>query len=211
MVKDHNTEQLIYEAARKVFMEKGLDGARMQEIADVAGINKSLLHYYFRSKEKLFEGIFTDVVTRIASGLGNIFEQDMDVMSRIHAMVNIYIDTLFENRYLPIFVLREISQHPEKLSQIFTKHVVVHMGKFLGQITAEAEQGKINPINPFHLLLNILSMIIFPFALLPVMTQISQKAAQEGLIPQVDMLKFLQERKKVVYEFIENALLPKKP
>jgi TetR/AcrR family transcriptional regulator len=209
MVKDHNTEQLIYEAARKVFMQKGLAGARMQEIADEAGINKSLLHYYFRSKDKLFEGIFNDVIMRIASGLGKTFEKDMDVMSRIREMIDLYLDALIDNRYLPLFVMNEMSQQPEKFSEIFSKNVVVHMGKFIAQISDEVKQGKINPINPFHLLLNILGLIIFPIAMLPVMTMISEKAAQNGMMPKIDMLNFLQERKKVVYDFVENALAPK--
>lgn len=209
MVKDHNTEQLIYEAARKVFMQKGLAGARMQEIADEAGINKSLLHYYFRSKDKLFEGIFADVVMRIASGLGQAFEEDTDVMGRIHAMVDLYVDALFENRYLPLFVMNEMSQHPEKFSQMFSQHIIVHMKKFMVQIMAEVQQGKINPINPMHLLLNILSLIIFPFAMSPIITQITEKAAQEGTLPKMDIVSFLHERKKVIYEFVENALTPK--
>ena len=60
IIQEADTEQLILEAAKKVFFNKGFDGARMQEIADVAGINKALLHYYFRSKDKLFEAIFFD-------------------------------------------------------------------------------------------------------------------------------------------------------
>jgi len=61
MVKKENTEDKIVEAAKKVFIQKGMDGARMQQIADEAGINKALLHYYFRTKNKLFEKIFSFV------------------------------------------------------------------------------------------------------------------------------------------------------
>jgi TetR/AcrR family transcriptional regulator len=210
MVKDHNTEQLIFEAARKVFMQKGLAGARMQEIADEAGINKSLLHYYFRSKEKLFDGIFNDVVSKIAFRLGEAFEKDMDVMQRIRVIVDSYIDILYENQYLPMFVLNEMNHNPEKFSDVFAKNIFVHMRKFVIQIFVEIQQGKIRPINPIHLLLNILSLVIFPFAALPVMKITSAAATHEGLIPQFDISELLQERKTVVYDFIESALIIKK-
>jgi TetR/AcrR family transcriptional regulator len=209
MVEDHNTEQRIYDAARRVFMQKGLAGARMQEIADEAGINKALLHYYFRNKEKLFEGIFNEVIVRISSGLASAFEKEMDVMGRIHSLVDIYIDVLAENRYLPLFVLNEMSHDPEKFSGMFIQHVVVHMKKFILQIQDEAKRGLIRPIHPIHLLLNILGLIIFPFAALPVMTKIIEKADVDGRIPEMNMESFLKERKKIIYEFIENALVPK--
>jgi len=59
MVKEQNTEDRIVDAAKTVFINKGMDGARMQEIANEAGINKALLHYYFRTKNKLFEKVFS--------------------------------------------------------------------------------------------------------------------------------------------------------
>jgi TetR/AcrR family transcriptional regulator len=208
MVEDKNTEKRIFDAARRVFLQKGLAGARMQEIADEAGINKALLHYYFRTKEKLFEGIFNDVILRISSGLSVTFEKEMDVLGRIRALVDIYIDVLSENRYLPLFVLNEMSRNPDKFANLFVQHVVVHMQKFIFQILEEVKQGKINPIHPVHLLLNVLSLIIFPFAALPVMTQIIEKAGVGKNMPAIDMDSFLKERKQIVYEFIENALVP---
>ncbi|MGD2035123.1 MAG: helix-turn-helix domain-containing protein, partial [Bacteroidales bacterium] len=118
MVKDANTEKRIYEAARKVFLKKGLAGARMQEIADEAGINKALLHYYFRNKEKLFGGIFNEIVMELSVRLKGIFEMDMDVLGKFKAFVNIYVDVLLKNRYLPLFVLNEINDNPDRFSKI---------------------------------------------------------------------------------------------
>ena len=65
MQRDVSTEQKIREAARKVFQAKGMHGARMQDIADTAGINKALLHYYFRSKDQLFEAIFKEALQQL--------------------------------------------------------------------------------------------------------------------------------------------------
>ena len=83
MKKDNTTEQKIKEAAKKVFIKKGLSGARMQDIADQAGINKALLHYYFRSKEKLFEIIFDESVQVLMPQLNSILEKDAPVLEKI--------------------------------------------------------------------------------------------------------------------------------
>ena len=134
----------------------------------------------------------------------------MDVLGRIRALVTIYMDVLSENQYLPLFVLNEMNQNPEKFTGLFVQHVVIHMKQFIFQIEDEVQQGKINPIHPLHLLLNVLSLIIFPFAALPVMNQIIEKSGITENFEVITMDHFLKERKKIVYEFIENALVPKK-
>jgi TetR/AcrR family transcriptional regulator len=204
MVKDKNTEQLIFDAARKVFQKKGLDGARMQEIADEAGINKALLHYYFRSNEKLFAGIFAESIEKISQGIQNLFIQDLDVLEKLKALVNIYIDTLSENRYIPLFVLGELNQHPEKFEEIINNYIVIHLKKFLLEVEKEVQSGKIKPVNPFHLLMNVLGMVIFPFAAYPMVSIIYNKNTNSSVE------QFFQERKKEIYDFIEKALDPKK-
>jgi AcrR family transcriptional regulator len=204
MVVDKNTEQLIFDAARRVFLKKGLGGARMQEIADEAGINKSLLHYYFRSKDKLFEGILNEAIGKISYGIRNLFDNEMGVLERLRTLVNLYIDTLSQNRYLPLFVLNEMNQNPEKFEEIISKHVVVHLSKFLVQVEQEIHAGKIKRVNPPHLLLNVLAMVIFPFAAYPVVSIIYSKQTN------TDFEYFLRERKKEIYDFIEKALDPNK-
>jgi TetR/AcrR family transcriptional regulator len=204
MVKDKNTEKVIFDAARKVFQKKGLDGARMQEIADEAGINKALLHYYFRSKEKLFEGIFTESIGKISMGIQNLFTEDIGVIEKLKALVNIYMDTLSENRYLPLFVLNEINQHPEMFEEILNRSIVIHLKGFLLQVEQEVQSGKIKHVNPIHLLMNVLGMVIFPFAAFPVVSIILNKNTSP------DVNQFFVDRKNEIYGFLENALDPKK-
>ncbi len=204
MTKDTNTEQKIIEAARRIFMVKGMSGARMQEIADEAGINKALLHYYFRSKEKLFERIFDEVIKRISGGLKIIFSEEASVLERLYKIVDVYIDALNENRYIPLFVINEINSNPERLSALFQEHVLEHMGKLIEQVQEEGDAGIINPIHPAHLMLNVLGMVIFPFVAYPVIHRVSE-AAFEPLVE-----NFFQERKEVIRDFIQNALTPKK-
>lgn len=202
MVKDKNTEQRIYEAARKVFLKKGMNGARMQEIADEAGINKALLHYYFRNKEKLFEGIFNEVIGRLSMGIKGIFESRKDVLSKLKDLIDIYVEVLLENSYLPLFVLNEMNENPKRFAEIIKNNIAVHLENFIFQIQEEVEAGSIRACNPFHLLLNVLGLIIFPFAVFPVMKNIA-----DGDLDSISKT-FLKERKQEVYNFVENALKP---
>ena len=101
--KDDSTEGRILTAAQKVFLKKGMAGARMQDIADEAGINKAMLHYYFRSKEKLFEKIFAELSHHFFPKLVMIFESDESVFTKIEMVVAEYIDQMEANALSPHF------------------------------------------------------------------------------------------------------------
>ena len=203
MVKDGNTEERIVEAARRVFMRKGMAGARMQEIADEAGINKSLLHYYFRSKDKLYDHILTELMDRISSGIAEMFKQEMTVKERLMAFVDVYIDALLENRSLPLFILNEINHNPDRFASLIRDKIASRLGTYIQQMLQESQEGMIRPIHPLHLILNVLGMIIFPFAAYPLLEKVMGEEL-EGILD-----GFLEERKAVVKEFIDNAITPK--
>ena len=98
MVKEESTEQKILDAARTIFMRKGLNGARMQEIADEAGINKALLHYYFRSKDKLFYAIFKEAFNILIPYVSAVFNSDESIEIKLTRLAEKYIDILEINR-----------------------------------------------------------------------------------------------------------------
>src|SRR5881394_2478863 len=99
-VTDADTESRILDAAHRVFVRRGTAGARMQDIADEAGVNKALLHYYFRSKEKLFEKIFTELSQHFFPKLVKIFESDESLFRKIELFVAEYIDQMRQTPYL---------------------------------------------------------------------------------------------------------------
>uniref|UniRef100_UPI002600CD9D TetR/AcrR family transcriptional regulator n=1 Tax=uncultured Chitinophaga sp. TaxID=339340 RepID=UPI002600CD9D len=78
-----NTEQLIIAAAKKIFFQKGLSGARMQDIADEAGINKAMLHYYYRSKDKLFDMVFQSAMGEMMVDIKAILEKDASLQEKL--------------------------------------------------------------------------------------------------------------------------------
>jgi len=200
MVKSEGTEKKILVAARKIFVEKGLAGARMQEIADEAGINKALLHYYFRSKEKLFDKIFEEVFQSISIGLGDVLNSDLSVFEKIRRVINLYVGVLLENPYMPIFVLNEMSQNPERMQKVLEKGVFPSMMNFFTQLMQEMNTGNVRPIHPVHLILNLIGMIVFPFAVRPMIAPVI-KDKMGG-----DYQDILDERKEVIFEFMCNAL-----
>ncbi|MBI3520459.1 MAG: TetR/AcrR family transcriptional regulator [Bacteroidetes bacterium] len=108
-------EKKILDAAKAVFEEFGYNGARMQKIADVAGISKASLHYYFRNKDNLFDRIFDETMSEfmlIVSTWTNV-EEEWDVKLR-NFIIEFY--TFLKTNSL-LFILREINRNPELLKR----------------------------------------------------------------------------------------------
>lgn len=165
-----NTEERILEAARKVLFAKGYAGARMQDIADEAGINKALLHYYFRNKEKLFEVIFREAVSKLLPGVVIIFtDEDRPFENKVRSFCAAYIRTWIEHPFIPMFVLNEIHTNKgEMLARIISESRPNPMKAVLASIEKAIRKKEIRPIDPHQLLLNMMSLCIFPFVGSPV-------------------------------------------
>lgn len=198
--KDQTTEEAILAAAKKVFVQKGMAGARMQDIADEAGINKALLHYYFRNKEKLFEVIFMEAAQKLFPRINAIFEADQPLFEKIENFCDEYISIVMENPFLPLFVLNEINQDPDYfLRKVWTGKSKPNPAKLLEQMEKEVKKGNIKRVNPVHLLMNLISMTIFPFLAKPMF--------QKNLgMNETQFRLAMEERKKEIPRFIIDAL-----
>lgn len=197
--KDLSTEQKILEAAKEVFFDKGMHGARMQDIADKAGINKAMLHYYFRSKDKLFETIFIDATNHLFPMLSSILESDKTVFEKIEVLCSEYINQVAKMPYLPVFILSEASRQQEPFLKKLWKRQKPPLKAFTGMIETAIKQKKIKPVHPLQLLMNILSLCIFPFAAQPIL----QHAAG---ISKKDYEAMIEERKKIVPQLIIQSI-----
>jgi TetR/AcrR family transcriptional regulator len=164
MEKDNSTEEVIKNAARKVFTLKGLDGARMQDIADEANVNKGLLNYYFRSKEKLFTIIFDEAFNALFSETSNILNSENSLQEKIVQIIKNDSVTILKNPFLPLFVLNELSKNQhlieEKLNNSPVKLILKNFSK---QVESEVKKGTIRNVNGEELFINMTSMIMFPF------------------------------------------------
>src|SRR5690625_3348145 len=114
MSMEKETEEKIFKAAQRVFQEKGFAGARMQEIADEAEINKSMLHYYYRSKEKLFLMVFQAAARKIFPDLAEILSNEEPLEQKVSQIVEFYDRTFRKHPYIPAFVIHEMNQNPRR-------------------------------------------------------------------------------------------------
>lgn len=204
MEESLSTEQKILEAANQVFIRKGYDGTRMADIAEEAGINKALLHYYFRSKENLFEKVFFQYSNKVIPNLDALIEnKELNIFDKIEKFVSIYIDFLIENPNIPIFIFSEIHKNPaillNRLKDPNSPIKMPNIHHLVWQFAEEAAKGKIKMTNPFHLLVNIVSMCIFPFIGRPMMQTVLNMSND-------DFKGFMQSRKQEITRFVIDAI-----
>lgn len=200
--QERTTEEVIFDAAQIVFVEKGFDGARMQEIASMAGINKALLHYYYRTKEKLFNAIFEAVISKFVPKVLDYIESDKSILEKIDFFIHSYIDILLRNPFIPHFVINEINRNPSHIAEMLGKHIIGTdaFGKFSVLLKNEAHKGNIRSIEPEQLMVNMLSLCIFPFVARPII---------QGVFFNNDKKKlqiFLESRKQEVSDFIIHSI-----
>ncbi len=197
--KDKNTEENIITAAERVFIDKGMDGARMQHIADEAGINKALLHYYYRSKQKLFNIVFTTAFKAFAPDLIKVFQREGDFFSKLRNFVKTYLDVLERNPHIPGFILHEIRHKPDQLIQL-VGGLNLDIDVVIRQIEEEIQAGRIKPIDPKQLMIHIVSLCIFPIVAKPMLTAVLFKTDSDACE------KALNERKDLIADFIINSI-----
>jgi AcrR family transcriptional regulator len=202
MAKDLNTEERILKAAEKVFYKKGLGGARMAEIAAEAEINKAMLHYYFKSKEQLFEKVFEEAFGKVASAIILMLNSDKPLREKVQEIVSFYIRTLSDNPQLPVFVLNAIQYDPEKFLNKYIHKVNIQPNELLAKLMTQFQQavaaGELAPIDPRHFLMNLVGLSVFPFMMKPLLKTLLQMdddhflelmKNRETLIPQVLLAK----------------------
>lgn len=160
---DTNTENKILESAKKVFNEKGYDGARMQEIADLAGINKALLHYYYRSKDKLFKNVFEQTLQSFFPIIAEIILSNKPLLERIKLFIDKYIDVLIENPIIPLFIANEVAKNPLIIKDMLIPDIDNLFSGLNDMIDDEVSKGNFKKVDIKQLILNIISLCIFPF------------------------------------------------
>lgn len=196
---EKDTEDLIFEAARKVFKQKGYAGARMQDIADEADINKSMLHYYYRSKDKLFQKVYREGMRRFFPMLYKVMESEQDLTSKIKSIVETYYTFFKNDPYLPSFVLHEMNQNPDRFRNFIRSEGFKMSGRFIKQIEDEVEAGNIQPIDADQFIVNIIGLCVFPFISRTLIETVFDM--DTGQFDQ-----FLERRKENLSTFILNAV-----
>jgi TetR/AcrR family transcriptional regulator len=199
---DIDTEKAILEAARKVFTHKGYAAARMDDIAKEAGMNRALLHYYFRSKEKLFDLVFAQRVGEFFRGLVQIISGSGTLEEKITAIVVHDIDMIRSQPDLPIFIMQELSQNPDRLVQMAATsgaNPAMMMKAFRKAVEEAINKKQIRPIDAGQLLINTMSLCVYPFMAKPMI-----KAVQELNDRSFD--KMIDRRKTEIVDFVMTSI-----
>lgn len=203
------TEARILDAAHAVFMRRGTAGARMQEIAKEAGVNSALLHYYFRSKERLSEAVFRRAAEDLLPAVIQILGDDRSLEEKVEAVVGVELTRLLATPFLPAYVLSELTHHPGRLRHFVsavTGMVPEDVGRRLlpvlqAQIDARVRAGTMSPIEPQQFVVNLLSLCIFPFAARPMLSAVL------GL-DEAGFERFIARRRRELPQFFLKGLRP---
>lgn len=197
--KSETTEEQILEAAKDIFYEKGMNGARMQEIADKAGINKAMLHYYFRNKQLLFEAVFQNAFLLLAPKINTILNDDSTIEEKIRNFTYNYISFISVHPYLPNFVIQELNRNPGFIETMQKNESFPNVEKFNKQVEKEVEAGILKPIDGKQLFVHIISLNIFPFIATPLINGFLK-------LNDVEYKKMMEQRKTEVSEFIIRSI-----
>ena len=190
-----STEEKIKRAATEVFAQKGFAATRTRDIAEAAGINLALLNYYFRSKQKLFDGIMLEKLQELFGRITPIFtDTTTSLEKKIETLVDYYIETLIKNPELPLFVLSEIRTHPQSLS-----HTIQIAELFTTSSFAEQLKAKRPDTNPLHFIMCLLGMTVFPFVAKPLL---KSKTA----IDEASFVAMMTERKRLIPLWMNTIL-----
>jgi TetR/AcrR family transcriptional regulator len=193
-----STEEKILEAAKTVFHRKGFDGARMLEIADEAGINKALLHYYYRSKENLFDAVFKDAFNELFKKIFTVVGSNITFEEKIRYIFNDYIGFMQKNPYIPSFILNEINHNPSRITDLL-KGLPTPPSEILNKVKKSMEEEGLKDIDHRQFVINIISLSIFPIIAKPLLKSILNLTDDE-------YNEFIETRKKELPDFIFKAI-----
>ncbi len=198
--KDQSTEDKILAAAEEHFVKDGFEGARMQSIADKAGINKALLHYYFRSKEQLFEKIFELKAKYFFPSIHDIMvREDQSFSAKMEEFVELYIGFILRYPFIPFFVVRTVHSAG---TQGFINKIPFKKSVAEAVVAAyEKERNHLAEIDPVQFLLSVIGMCVFPFLAKPIL-----KAGFE--IPDGQFEQMMKARIPELQLYIRKILAP---
>ena len=172
--QDHlqDTESRILQAAENEFFEKGYAGARTASIAEAAGVTHAMLHYYFRTKDKLFERIVSEKISMLADILlSAIGDANLPLEERIRQGIGRHFDFISANRDLPRFIVNEVLSRSEQIDTMKgnIQNIVNELLDNLQQeIDEYAAKGFCRQVDARMLLIDIVSLNVFPFMAAPI-------------------------------------------
>lgn len=191
-VKDSHTEQQIKDAARKLFFAEGRFKATTQEIADAAGVNRTLVNYYFRSRDQLFDEILQEARTTMDMRMEMAMSAETDFKKKIAHFIDIFLEQSLTYPYLDIYMVSRINDDVERQNQIITDlKKTERLKNFLRDIEAEIRKGTIEKIDPVQFLINLISLLSHPMVIQPLFKKLfnySDKQYRQMMIARKEII-----------------------
>ena len=198
-----NNEQLILEAAEAEFLEKGYKNTPTTAIAKRAGVTHAMLHYYYRTKENLFRKVFMNKVRLLGEGIGQRIDESLSFEETVRKLIEAHFDFIRQNPRLVNFILTEVVHNAENkrilIDELHSKLFGI-FERFDKVLISEVLRGKIKPIKTIDLLVNIISMNVMTFNILPILADVIPA------FPSEHFDNLLDERKESIVQFTLNAL-----
>lgn len=169
---DGSMEQRIRDAAERLFLEKGYALTSTTEIAKAAGCNQALVHYYFRTKDRLFEAVFAGKAKRFVGEFIEISNEPIPFEEKIRRKISSHFDMLLENPQLPFLIINELITNPERLNDLkadVASNFSAVYAQFEAELAEEIRKGSIRPMTTFDFVVTMLSLNIMPFLGIPIM------------------------------------------
>jgi TetR/AcrR family transcriptional regulator len=201
--QDRSTRERILAAATAEFVEKGLAGARMQEIADRAGANKAMLHYYFGDKERLYETVIGSMIRELFGGVSAaLIAEGVSPEERIPRVVGTYFDFIAEHPYLPRLFVQDILAGGSKLAEALRnaqRDLDIAILSAVERFAQSVGVDKLRPIDPRQLIVSLISLVVFYFVAHPVLDSVLEIS---------DPARFLEERRRHITDLFLHGVLP---
>ena len=206
--RDVGTEQRILDAAHAVFMRRGTAGARMQEIADEARVNKALVHYYYRNKDRLAQAVFQRVAGIVFGRIAQVLMSDAELEDKVRSIIAVYLEQFVKTPYAPGYVIAEVNLHPERagqflelISRVSGKSPLEMVALLQRQIDARVRAGTLREIAADQFFTNLVSLCVFPFAAKPLLCAVLR-------MDDAGFADYIERRKSALPKFYLDALRP---
>jgi AcrR family transcriptional regulator len=200
-----DTKTRILDAADKIFVRHGIDGARMQEIADQAGVNKALLHYHFRSKADLARAVWLRVASSFVPGILQMMASELSLHDKIDRFVDAYYTRLTRHPYLLPYVISEAARHPDFVEDFYSperRQAARRMiDKLRGQIEEHGKRTRSAHVSADQFFITLVGSCLYPFAAQPMIAEVLGLSS-------AGLRTFMKRRRKELPAFLKRALQP---
>ncbi|WP_316747458.1 TetR/AcrR family transcriptional regulator [Pedobacter gandavensis] len=190
--RDTGTEQLIKDTAKHLFFAEGKLHATTQEIADAAGVNRTLVNYYFRSRDILFDQVFKEAQEGFVCTLDEVFESKMPFKEKIRNLITVFIKETAQYPFRQLFIITEMNRHVEMQAK---KASPKKVQLFMKEVAEEMDKGGLKKMDPRQFILNLFSLMAHPFLTAPLHKVLFGMNDEE-------YATLMEDRKQLIYETI---------